>query len=141
MAAVALVAVLDVLALGVLAASYTGLLRRSGRGATGRSARTSAGPVLEPVASTQSTADYRVASPTYRITVAARYPCWVEVRAGASVLFAAVMTAGSSRSFSVSGRTNVEMGSGGGSVTVDADGQAQQVAPPSAPYTLTFSGA
>lgn len=138
---VVVVALLDLLACGALAATYTGLLGRTDRGtAQGSGSAVPAATVLKQTGSSPSSADYTVAAPAYRITVAARYQCWVQVTAGQSTSFASVMPAGASRTFTVTGRSSVELGSGGGSVTVQAGGHSQRVAPPSAPYTLTFSG-
>ena len=136
------VALLDLLALGALAATYTGLLGGTSRGtANGSGSAVPAATVLKQVRSSASSADYTVAAPAYRITVAARYRCWVQVASGPTISFASVMPAGASRTFSLTGRSSVEIGSGGGSVTVRAGGRSQRLAaPPSAPYTLTFSG-
>lgn len=140
--ALAVVAVLDLLAIGALAATYTGLLgssRRSSRGSGPGSDRASAIAISE-VGSTPSSADYRVSAATYEMSVTARYPCWVDVVDADRSLFAGVMTAGAVRTFRVSGQSRVVIGSGGGSVTVRTRGHSQRLVPPSAPYTLTFTG-
>lgn len=136
-----MVAVADLMAGGALAATYTGLVgSRHGSGSAGAPARVTA-PVARRVSSAAASADYAVDASSYRLVVAARSRCWVQVVDGGRATYAAVMPAGHSRSFSVTGGSRVELGSAGGSVTVSTGGRSQRLTPPAAPYTFNFTPA
>ena len=136
---VAVVALLDLAALAALGASYTGLLQGRAAASAGGAAAAPAA-LLRQVGSTPSASSYSVPAAAYQITVEARYTCWVQVTDSHGASFASVMPAGASRSFPLQGHSSVEIGSGGGSLTVQAGGRSQHLVPPAAPYTFNFTG-
>lgn len=138
MTAVVLIAA-NVLAAGALAATEVGLLgsARPSPG-PGPAVAASADPPLAMVSASTSSATYRLPPGPYELTVAATTPCWVEVTEAGRVQFAEVMPAGGSHSFAGAGRTTIELGSAGGSVTVSVGDRRERLHPPVAPYTLAL---
>lgn len=85
------------------------------------------------------TATFRTTMSSYRLTVTAVAPCWVQVTGNqGQSLWAGILETGRSRSFSEDQPVQVQLGSSGGRVTVTSGHQRAGLRPPVAPYTYTI---
>ncbi len=145
--AISLTAAVLVAVSGALGAVEGGLLGRSGghRLSTSRSLPTSAlppsrAPLLVELSATAVRANYSVTASTYRVTISANRPSWVELSpSGGSPVFAGIVEPGVIRRFTESGSVTVEVGAGGTSIAVSAGSRSQSLMAPAAPYTYLFS--
>lgn len=94
---------------------------------------------LVAASSTPTTGTYSVPSPTYTVTVTATRPCWVQVTAqpAGTVAWEGTIPPGQSQAVPASGRTTVEIGASGATVSV---GGMPVVLPVGSvtPFTATF---
>lgn len=97
---------------------------------------------LEPLSNASYSASYDVTSQSFSVTVATDRPTWVEARAGATgpQIFAGELPAGATKQVQASGPLWVQVGAGGSTLTVEAEGKViGTLRPALAPWAVTFT--
>jgi len=95
---------------------------------------------LTELSATASQAKYSVNARTYRVTISADRPSWVELGVtGSSPIFAAIVEPRAVHNFTEVGPMNVQVGAGGTNIAVSAGNQSQSLMTPVAPYTYVLS--
>lgn len=96
--------------------------------------------LLTELSATASQAKYSVNARTYRVTISAGRPSWVELGVtGRSPIFAAIVEPGAVHNFTEAGPLTVQVGAGGTNIAVSASNQSQSLMAPVAPYTFLLS--
>jgi hypothetical protein len=95
---------------------------------------------LTELSATASQANYSVNARTYRITISAERPSWVELGVtGSSPIFAAIVEPGAVHNFTEAGTMNIQVGAGGTNIAVSDSNQSQSLMAPVALYTFLLS--
>jgi len=132
---------------GALATVQGGVFGHSGgyRVSASTSLSTSAVPqsrarLLTALSASADQASYSVTASTYRVTISANRPSWVELSpSGGSPVFAGIVEPGAVSSFIESRSVRVQVGAGGTSIAVSEGDRSLTLMAPVAPYTYLLS--
>jgi hypothetical protein len=112
---------------------------RKGRGHKARTTPTTLPSKIVALSSTPASAVYPVASDSYRVTVKASGPCWVQATSTStgSTLWTGTMQAGASQVIPATGTITVELGSATGALSLDGVPVVLPT-PSNTPFVATF---